>query len=148
MNDETIYWTIAYSIQVLERQLRVEMITLNDLIESRPYHCLRQLITLSKSLLMSHCSQENISSKRVIFFQTMNYLLVNGVYLSSPWSVLHLDAFSTLVSLLSTSVSFFHDRRANAGRLFVSTRGSFDKNLVELMFVFHIVQVSVSLKQA
>lgn len=145
IKNETIFWSIAYSIEVLERQLRCDMLSLNDLIQSRPYHCLRHLISLSRWLMINNSLSvnKNASYMRLIFFRLTNYLLVGNVYISSPITVLELNAFVTLVNLLSTSAAFFHnyDLPPQHTSFVSSSRGAFDKNLVELMLMFHIVQV-------
>lgn len=77
----------------------------------------------------------------------MNYLLVKNVYNSSPYTILDLDAFTLLVSLLSTSGSIFNDTNTVDGlkqfndkyTVFLGT--SLDKNLIEMMLIFHIVQI-------
>jgi hypothetical protein len=63
----------------------------------------------------------------------------------SPYTVLDIDAFSLLVTLLSTAGSLFTESdNTNSTKKFTILLGnSVDKNLIELVLTLHLVQVSV-----
>lgn len=138
---QTIYWSVAYSIHSIERLLRTEKTSYSELIDTRSYHCMKALV----SMIRSQSCTYSFSVPRKLFLFLSNYLLVQAFYQSSPFSILDLDAFSLLVSLLSTSESLFSENE-NSGekshKFTIVLGNSVDKNLIELMFTFHLVQVT------
>lgn len=77
----------------------------------------------------------------------MNYLLINTVYISSPFSCIDLDAFTLLVTLILTAPSLFNDTNLkNPDHNFlIATGSSIERNIIEMMHVFHMIQVSIGL---
>lgn len=151
---QCLNWSTAYGITVLERLMRLESSRLSELVDTRFYKSLQALVSLTRVQLHFFTP---IYPRRV-FGSLVNYLLVNTVYTSSPYSCLDLDAFSLLVSLIATGPSFFDDfssddqHQSDAGAIQQAKRrptstfmvplgNSCDRNLIELMIAFHMVQV-------
>ncbi|UXI15210.1 hypothetical protein NH340_JMT01153 [Sarcoptes scabiei] len=148
-----IYWTISFTIQVMERSMRLETKSLSDLKENRHYQCLKSLISLVRNQTYFLPS---IFARR-IFMYLINYLLVGTVYQSSPYSILEVDAFTLLIALLATAPSFFEDQfddqnmiktsredfsaAKNLNNFKIPLGNCFDKNLMELIIVYHLVQI-------
>ena len=109
------------------------------MIDTRPYHCLKAIISLIRSLM---CTYSFVVPRKLFLYLT-NYLLVHAFYQSSPYSILDLDAFSLLVTLLSTCASLFAEQdNTNVTKKFTILLGnSVDKNLIEIILTFHLVQV-------
>lgn len=137
---QSICWSVAYSIHTIERLLRTGRTSYSDMIDNRSYHCMKALIAMIRSQTCTY--SYSVPRKQFLFLS--NYLLVQAFYQSSPFSILDVDAFSLLVSLLSTSQSLFSQEQdsGDADKFTVVLGNSVDKNLIELMFTFHLVQVT------
>lgn len=139
--------------------MRLETKSLSDLKENRHYQCLKSLISLVRNQTYFLPS---IFARR-IFMYLINYLLVGTVYQSSPYSILEVDAFTLLIALLATAPSFFEDQfddqnmiktsredfsaAKNLNNFKIPLGNCFDKNLMELIIVYHLVQVCLRLLQ-
>ena len=119
--------------------MRTQKTSFAELIDTRPYHCLKACISLIRGQMCTY----SYSVPRRLFLFLSNYLLVQAFYQSSPFTILDIDAFSLLVTLLSTSGSLFADQdNTNDTKKFTILLGnSVDKNLIELILTFHLVQV-------
>ena len=139
---QCIYWSIAYTIQTFERQIRSEKTSLGELIDTRPYQCLRALV----ALVRSQHSVYSYTVPRKLFLYLSNYLLIQTFYSTSPYNILDLDSFSLLVTLLCTSGSLFvDDDNTHLSKKFAVLLGnSTDKNLIQFILTLHLVQVSCS----
>lgn len=121
--------------------MRVEKSSFSEVVDTRPYHCMKSLI----ALIRSQHYFENSANSRQIFMLLMNYLLINTVYISSPFSCIDLDAFSLLVTLILTVPSFFNDTNFESNHelkdFLVATGSSIERNIIEMIHVFHMIQV-------
>lgn len=133
--------------------MRLDECCLSDLVDKRQYQSLKVLISFIRAQLNFIMP----AFPRRVFLYLMNYLLVNTVYQSCPSHILDVDAFSILISLMTSTTSFFDDYNDSAHsskpflmygkktthreHFFMPLGNSFDKNLIELMLFFHIVQV-------
>ncbi|KAI2798556.1 E3 ubiquitin-protein ligase ubr1, partial [Blomia tropicalis] len=136
---QCIYWSIAYTIQTFERQIRSEKTSLGELIDTRPYQCLRALV----ALVRSQHSVYSYTVPRKLFLYLSNYLLIQTFYSTSPYNILDLDSFSLLVTLLCTSGSLFvDDDNTHLSKKFAVLLGnSTDKNLIQFILTLHLVQI-------
>ena len=109
-------------------------------LSSRRYHCLQALvryvgvssIEYNISIIRSHC------------IRLLRYLLIFDNYISSP-SCLDVDAFGLLVSLILSNPSLYlnEDKDDKVSALFVPSGNVFDQHYINLIIVFHIIQVGL-----
>lgn len=142
-SDLFTHWSCSFTIQALEKLLREEYKpTFGDL-SSRNHSSLQVLIR--------YCSINSIvydfNAIRNHCVDLLNYLLVNEKYNLNPSSILDVDAFSILISLALTSASLFikddeSESKFTLRKCLTLPLGNVnDQYLVQLMVLFHIVQV-------
>ncbi|KAH9526728.1 E3 ubiquitin-protein ligase ubr1, variant 2 [Dermatophagoides farinae] len=155
---QCLNWSISYTLQVMERSMRLDerkRLSMDQMVDTRQYQCLKALIKMAR---VQSNFMHTLNQRRV-FLYLMNYLLVTTVYQSSPYHLLDVDAFTLLISLMITSPSFFVDDSPNnqSNRLFwvhhqddrskhqknfiMPIGNNFERNIIELMLTFHIVQI-------
>ena len=131
-------------MQSLEKLLREEFKPVFGDLSSRKHSCLQVLIR--------YCSVNSViydfNSIRNHCIDLFHYLLMSEKYILNPSSILDVDAFSILISLILTSASLFvKDDREEADRfklkscLTLPLGNVVDQYLVQLMVLFHIVQI-------
>lgn len=138
------YWSCSFTMQSLEKLLREEYKpTFGDL-SSRKHSCLQ--------FLVRYCSVNSViydfNSIRNHCIDLLHYLLLNEKYNLNPSSILDVDAFSILISLILTSSSLFVKEDNDESDMFKTKNfltlplgNVVDQYLVQLMVLFHIVQV-------
>ncbi|XP_054160724.1 E3 ubiquitin-protein ligase UBR2-like isoform X2 [Oppia nitens] len=135
-----IYWSCSYTLQSIERMLRLEEKTIFADLSSRKYNCLKALVRYIGSsiavfngpIMKSHC------------IKIMRYLLVNDCHITNNNCCLDLDALSLLISLVITTPSLFlldTDSQCNNKLYSMSLGNVSDKHYINLMIVFNIVQI-------
>ena len=118
----SLYQAISNSIQAFEHCQRQNILTFLKIKESIEFIGIRSLVEVSKTHLQFYSSDR---SKRQAL-ALMKYLLDNTFYQTFPQSILDVDAFGLLVTLLSTVPSiFYQDEHDN---FFTPLGNSFELN--------------------
>ena len=138
------HWSCSFTMQSLEKLLREEFKPVFGDLSSRKHSCLQ--------VLVRYCAVNSViydfNSIRNHCIDLFHYLLISEKYILNPSSILDVDAFSILISLILTSASLFvKDDREEADRfktkscLTLPLGNVVDQYLVQLMMLFHIVQI-------
>ena len=139
------YWSVSFTMQSLEKLLREEYKPVFGDLSSRKHSCLQ--------VLVRYCSVNSViydfNSIRNHCIDLLHYLLLNEKYILNPSSILDVDAFSILISLILTSASLFIKDEANdemdkfktKNYLTLPLGNVIDQYLVQLIVLFHIVQI-------
>ena len=134
------YWSCAYTLHSIERMLRMEEKPIFADLSSRKYNCLQAMVryigssiaVFNDPIMKSHC------------IRILRYLLVNDYHISNNNCCLDLDALSLLISLVITTPSLFlfdTDVQSNSKLYSMPLGNTSDKNYINFILVFHIVQV-------
>jgi len=138
------FWSCSFTMQYLEKLLREEYKpTFGDL-SSRKHSCLQ--------FLVRYCSVNSViydfNSIRNHCIDLLHYLLLKEKYNLNPSSILDVDAFSILISLILTSSSLFVKEENEENDMFkmkncltLPIGNVMDQYLVQLMVLFNIVQI-------
>lgn len=135
------YWSCAFTIHSIERVLRDEKRSIFNDLSSRKFNCLQALVRyvgVSSGVF-------NVAIIRTHSIKLLKYLLVDDYHVTVATSCLDVDAFGLLVSLvLSTPSLYVREDKEDPMCALTSPLGSlFDKHFVNLVIVFHLVQVSI-----
>lgn len=137
-----IYATCAFTIQSVERTQRLDGKSMFADLSSRRYNCLQVLVRfvcLSSVLFL----QEQLKSCSV---RLMQQLLIPRHYMSCSRSCLDLDAFGLLITLVCAGPSIYTAEVIHGKVKPVMPLGNvFDQQLLHIVFMFHIVQVTAFL---
>lgn len=134
------YWSCAFTIHSIERVMRDERKTVFNDLSSRKFNCLQALVRyvaassgiFNVAIIRSHC------------IRLHRYLLVNEHHIEkAKSSILDIDAFSLLVSLILTSPSLYvKETEDDPGCALTLPLGNeFDQHTVTVVLVLHLVQV-------
>lgn len=133
------YWSCAFTIHAIERVVRDEGKTIFSDLSSRKFNCLQALVRyagVSSAVF-------NVAVTRTHAIKLLKYLLVSETHTVSPTSVLDIDAFGLLTSLVMSSPSMYvREEKDDPGCILTPPCGNgFDKNFVNLILTLHLVQI-------
>jgi E3 ubiquitin-protein ligase UBR2 len=133
------YWSCAFTIHAIERVVRDEGKTIFSDLSSRKFNCLQALVRyagVSSAVF-------NAAVTRTHAIKLLKYLLVSETNTVSPTSILDIDAFGLLTSLIMSSPSMYvREEKDDPGCILTPPSGNvFDKNFINLILTLHLVQI-------
>ncbi|RWS26023.1 E3 ubiquitin-protein ligase UBR2-like protein [Leptotrombidium deliense] len=133
------YWACAFTIHAIEKVSRVDGKGIFIDLSSRRYNCLQALVRY----VAVSSAVYNAAIIRSHGIRLLRYLLVNEHYVTCRNSCLDVDAFGLLVSLVLSSPSLYvREEDENPGCVLTTPSGNiFDRHYVNLVVVFHLIQI-------
>ncbi|XP_053210830.1 E3 ubiquitin-protein ligase UBR2-like isoform X2 [Panonychus citri] len=135
------YWAAAFTIHSIERVLRDEKKSIFGDLSSRRYNCLQALVRYVGVITV----EDDYGFIRLHCARLLKYLLVYEDYILGP-SCLDVDAFGLLLTLILTSPSLHLPEDIVYTTPSVPNGSVSDQHFINLMTVFHCVQIILSNK--
>lgn len=130
------YWAAAFTIHSIERVLRDEKKSIFGDLSSRRYNCLQALVRYVGVITV----EDDSGCIGIHCARLLRYLLVYEDYILNP-SCLDVDAFGLLLTLILTSPSLHLPEEEVYTTPSIPNGSVSDQHFINLMTVFHCVQI-------